>query len=153
MGRFLSQDTVTFDLSSPPNLNRFVYAANDPINRTDPTGFQALAEYSQMNEAEGEESAALESIGEEFGSEADTLVGEANPGSVVNPIGREFANETPTNWQDAQRILGKDLGLPQNTELFKATDYGLEGNRIPDCANLEGPDKFLADSKWFVSRD
>ena len=157
VGRFLSQDTANYNLTSPPNLNRYVYAANDPINRTDPRGLTALTEYSQVIEAEGEESAALESIGEEFASEAETLVGEANPGSVINPTGRGFASEIPTSWQDAEDILGKDLGMTKPNTVFKATDYGLEGDRIPDYPHLEGPDKFIADSKWYrlstLSRD
>ena len=55
VGRFLSQDTANYSLTSPPSLNRYVYVANDPIDRTDPRGLQALTEYSQLNEAEGEE--------------------------------------------------------------------------------------------------
>jgi len=80
VGRFLSQDTANYNLTSPPSLNRYVYAANDPINRTDPRGLQALTEYSQMNEAEGEESAALESYGEEFASSSESLVEDVESG-------------------------------------------------------------------------
>jgi RHS repeat-associated protein len=45
LGRFLSQDTYPYNIGNPVELNRYVYAANDPINLTDPTGNAALAEY------------------------------------------------------------------------------------------------------------
>lgn len=44
VGRFLSRDTWTVDTWHPVELNRYVYAANDPINRQDPLGLQALVE-------------------------------------------------------------------------------------------------------------
>jgi RHS repeat-associated protein len=38
LGRFLTPDTFPFDFNDPLELNRYVYAADDPVNRIDPTG-------------------------------------------------------------------------------------------------------------------
>jgi len=46
-GRFLSRDTAGFDQSSPTNLNRYLYAASDPINGMDPSGYDT-AEYASI---------------------------------------------------------------------------------------------------------
>ena len=47
-GRFLSQDSYAFDLNNPIELNRYVYAANDPINGKDPTGYATANEYASI---------------------------------------------------------------------------------------------------------
>ena len=44
LGRFLSRDTASVLYDNPLELNRYVYAANNPINASDPTGNQALFE-------------------------------------------------------------------------------------------------------------
>lgn len=44
-GRFLSQDTYPYSFGNPIELNRYVYAANRPVNLSDPTSKAALAEY------------------------------------------------------------------------------------------------------------
>lgn len=38
MGRFLSTDPVGFSPARPDMVNRYAYAANDPVNNIDPTG-------------------------------------------------------------------------------------------------------------------
>lgn len=43
MGRFLSRDTWGWDVNRPRSLNRWMYTEDNPVNRTDPTGFYALA--------------------------------------------------------------------------------------------------------------
>ena len=44
-GRFLSQDSVAPEFGQPQSVNRFVYALNDPANRTDPSGLQSVSEF------------------------------------------------------------------------------------------------------------
>jgi RHS repeat-associated protein len=44
-GRFLSRDTIGYNIGNPIELNRYGYTANNPVNATDPTGNQAFAEY------------------------------------------------------------------------------------------------------------
>ena len=49
IGRFLTQDPFSYNYNNPVELNRYVYTANNPINYSDPSGLQALAEYIEAN--------------------------------------------------------------------------------------------------------
>lgn len=64
-----------------------------------------------------------------------------------NPTGRGTASSNPRNWQDAERILGKDLGLEKNTTRYLSQEYGLAAKnyRQPDFVGRN----FIADSKWY----
>jgi RHS repeat-associated protein len=44
IGRFLSSDTWAYDYGNPVELNRYVYAANNPVTWSDPSGYSATAE-------------------------------------------------------------------------------------------------------------
>lgn len=44
-GRFLTRDTIGYDIASPLELNRYGYTANNPVNAIDPTSHQAFSEY------------------------------------------------------------------------------------------------------------
>jgi RHS repeat-associated protein len=95
IGRFLSQDTYSYNVNDPYQLNRYVYAANNAVNAMDPLGLQAFVEYS-VNEARAEEEgAAVEPVGEEFASEAENLLKSSKfPG-----------NETPFDADKLEKIL------------------------------------------------
>jgi RHS repeat-associated protein len=44
IGRFWTMDTFEGDSASPRSLHKYLYASADPVNRTDPGGYQDLAE-------------------------------------------------------------------------------------------------------------
>ncbi len=44
LGRFLGRDTAGYILGSPAEINRYVYTHNNPVNYTDPTGYQDIGE-------------------------------------------------------------------------------------------------------------
>ena len=54
-GRFLTRDVAPFVLSDPVDLNRYTYAAADPINGYDPTGFADAAEYGGITRETSED--------------------------------------------------------------------------------------------------
>lgn len=58
-GRFLTRDVADFSLEDPVDLNRYRYAASNPINYYDPTGFSAAAEYGMIARRSAEDSTIL----------------------------------------------------------------------------------------------
>jgi RHS repeat-associated protein len=44
-GRFLSRDPYEGNMTSPLEINRYIYAANNPVNLSDPSGTSVLMEY------------------------------------------------------------------------------------------------------------
>lgn len=57
-GRFLTRDIADFDLENPVDLNRYRYAASNPIDYYDPTGFMA-AEYGGIAKISAENATIL----------------------------------------------------------------------------------------------
>jgi len=47
-GRFITRDPVEGQVCSPLTLNPYVYAGDDPVDRVDPTGAQAIVEYALL---------------------------------------------------------------------------------------------------------
>lgn len=48
IGRFITRDVAPFDIATPRDLNRYVYAAANPVNGYDPTGYQDEIEYGEI---------------------------------------------------------------------------------------------------------
>jgi RHS repeat-associated protein len=51
LGRFMTMDPLPGNIQDPGSLHRYLYARNNAVNRTDPTGLQDLAEYVDILEA------------------------------------------------------------------------------------------------------
>jgi RHS repeat-associated protein len=47
-GRFVSRDPENGDEFDPATLHKYLYAASDPVNRIDPSGREALVDYSRL---------------------------------------------------------------------------------------------------------
>ena len=58
-GRFLSQDTAALNMQNPLELNRYSYTANNPVNYTDPSGHQILAEYGTLSNTQAKNTKTL----------------------------------------------------------------------------------------------
>ncbi|HEV8579091.1 MAG TPA: Ig-like domain-containing protein [Thermoanaerobaculia bacterium] len=71
VGRFLTRDTASFRLEDPIDLNRYTYAAANPINFYDPSGHSAAAEYGIIAR-QSAENATIE--GYIVGRRAETLL-------------------------------------------------------------------------------
>ncbi len=48
VGRFLSRDTWAINYANPVELNRYVYAANNPVRWSDPSGHFSFAEFKLL---------------------------------------------------------------------------------------------------------
>ena len=70
-GRFLSRDTAAFRLDDPIDLNRYTYAAANPINNYDPSGYSAAIEYGLIAR-QSSENATIE--GYFVGRRSETLL-------------------------------------------------------------------------------
>jgi RHS repeat-associated protein len=70
-GRFTTRDIAPFDLTDPTDLNRYTYAAANPINDYDPTGYADAVEYGSIAN-ETSQDATIE--GYVVGREDETLI-------------------------------------------------------------------------------
>lgn len=59
------------------------------------------------------------------------------------PTGSRTASRSPGSWQEAEQILGQDLGIPKNNQRLQYP--GMSRGRIPDFVG----DNFIADAKWY----
>jgi RHS repeat-associated protein len=85
IGRFLSRDMMEWKLDNPVDLNRYGYAAANPINQYDPTGHQAAVEYGVLAR-QSAENATIE--GYLIGRRDETLIS-----CVANILGAMLAKE------------------------------------------------------------
>jgi hypothetical protein len=51
IGRFLSRDTFPLNHQNPMELNRYVYAAGNPVKFRDPSGLQGLSNFGNLLKA------------------------------------------------------------------------------------------------------
>ena len=75
-GRFLSRDMASVNFNNPKELNRYGYAANNPTNRIDPTGYNAAGEYVQLTFEDNKETPAETSLGFAVGDEIAVVLAE-----------------------------------------------------------------------------
>ena len=96
IGRFLSEDPVTFlDTSEPAYFNRYSYTANDPINATDPTGMYTCADTNC-------DTATIDSIIHRSAPPVDSSLA-GNP-NAAPPASVTFVNDEPNNPSPNQPI-------------------------------------------------
>jgi len=51
-GRFVTRDTYEGTVFDPPTLHKYLYVANDPVNKTDPSGLIELGELEAVQEVQ-----------------------------------------------------------------------------------------------------
>ena len=85
-GRFVSQDPENGIATDPETLHKYLFAGGDPVNKIDPSGREALAEYGLiLNLVSTKSNQQLTPIANRvnciFNTTADTLAGGAPLGS------------------------------------------------------------------------
>jgi len=155
-GRFTSRDTAGFDQSSPTNLDRYLYAASDPINGADPSGYEDTAEYGLLLSLAAviEDAfvfaarAYVENVawdlacritGAVGGDTAEKLCTIAsyvgNPKDLVNIL-RDIADQAA---RDAERAAVRDAENAATRDAGNAAGAGAHGNEPSDSGG-GGPD-------------
>lgn len=138
-GRFMTRDTAAFDVSNPVDLNRYLYAAANPINNYDPTGHSDAVEYGLIARQSVENatiegylvgrrdetllSCALDVLAATF---VDAMLRAMIDFAVPNPInGKKIWKGTPNvitiafGWAVLRGVdaeFGPDWAIPLNTE-------------------------------------
>ncbi|HET8891811.1 MAG TPA: PKD domain-containing protein [Candidatus Angelobacter sp.] len=121
-GRFLTADQAQPDIRAPHTLHRYLYAANNPANRIDPSGYDDLAELS-----------VSESISETLDTIPAVEAGPAEDAALeAAQAETDSAFESSFNWREAEQETAERIGgNPQ--EYFETS----RGARIVDAYNPE----------------
>ena len=86
-GTFLSPDPVIGALRDPASLNRYAYAAADPVNRLDPSGQMTSMDAGAASGIQGNLSTmAVPNIGRQFAGSAANNAGKAFENKIFNAI-------------------------------------------------------------------
>jgi len=121
-GRFLTADQAQPDIRAPHTLHRYLYAANNPANRIDPTGYDDLAELS-----------VSESISETLDSIPAVEAGPAEDAALeAAQAETDSAFESSFNWREAEQETAERIG----GEPQQSFDTSM-GRRIIDAYNEE----------------
>ena len=136
LGIFTARDPHLGLLKEPLTLHVYLYCANDPINRTDPTGQLSLLELLSVRGITAKMNAAAASVGSAVMASARWLV---NNAIAVRNFLTNLASSSPKGLDLAMKLgrageqhAGKALQLAKNTQRF----FTQLGNyRIPDFVN------------------
>jgi RHS repeat-associated protein len=121
-GRFLTADQAQPDIRAPHTLHRYLFAANNPANRIDPTGYDDLAELS-----------VSESISETLDSIPAVEAGPAEDAALeAAQAETDSAFESSFNWREAEQETAERIG----GEPQQSFDTSM-GRRIIDAYNEE----------------
>ncbi len=149
-GRFMSRDPQEFcdcSILHPASLHKYVYAENDPVDLTDPSGRAAVAEPIAPAAPPAESS----SVGTPV--EYALIIGEISLGSVAGL--KSVANEIGCVFDTAATLLHvvvQNLGLPQSVQIDPSTCSARSTTRkIPGTDIGPYPAPFYPDETWATS--
>lgn len=125
-GRWTQQDTLDAPLD-PLNANRYAFAANDPINNSDPLGLNVLGEIA--GQAIGAAVSGLGSFG--LGLVTKTPVGFV-AGAVIGCAGGAIGGAISSGSEDGS-VDGKDVGVGCGAGALVGATGGAAGNLVKNA--------------------
>jgi len=114
---FLTRDTLGLTINNPLQLNRYLYSQDNPINLSDPTGYQSFAEYDINQSSDSGVDVASEQLSEST-QESIAQVEEGSDPELC----------TYSNSFNAETLVTTDKGSQQISEL-KIGDHVLAYNQ------------------------
>lgn len=164
-GRFIAYDPFVGDPYAPMSLHKYVYAADDPVNKIDPSGREALAALSVgMAIHSSLASMSLGPLSENMSFHGwklkYTYTGQVNyiSGGLwgnLPPIGGAIMNITMTSECVKGRkylgnfsvwLVGISLGLPGGGGDYKFTMNCRQNFGPPNLSKMEGPVMLITDT-------